>query len=119
MTRTVTLSLAAGALALGASLGTAQAAPTGGVIKPLKPLAAQSSVIEKVQYRCVRRCLRFTALPPRACRRRCYGFGPFVGAGFVGGCVPRCIMRTGMSSWACRRACYGGYGFRSFGRIWW
>jgi hypothetical protein len=103
LNRTTTLSLAAGALLLGFSFSTAQATPAAG----MTPRVAESTV-EKVQFGCMRWCLRSTDLPPWACRRRCYG-----GAGpgeFGGRCERRCLARTDLSPWACRRRCYGGYG---------
>jgi hypothetical protein len=102
MRPTIALLLAAGALSLGLPFSTAQATPAGGI----KPLAAESSgLVEKVQFRCVRRCLRRTDLPPWACRRRCSG-----GFGLGGHCVRRCLIRTGLPPWACRRRCFGGFG---------
>jgi hypothetical protein len=105
LNRTTTLSLAVGALLLGFSFSAAHATPAAG----MTPRVAESSgIVEKVQFACVRRCLRSTDLPPWACRRRCFG-----GAGsrdFGGRCVRRCLARTDLGPWACRRRCYGGYG---------
>jgi hypothetical protein len=69
MRRAATLPLAVGALLLGLSFSTAQAIPALG--EP-PPVAASNGPVEKVQFRCVRRCLRYTGLPPWACRRRCF-----------------------------------------------
>jgi hypothetical protein len=105
MRRTATLSLAVAALSLGLSFGTAQARPAGG----MTALVAHSSgTVEKVQFRCVRRCLRHTDLTPWACRRRCFAGTRW--GGFGGRCVRRCLIRTDLPPWACRRRCFGGFG---------
>jgi hypothetical protein len=104
MRRTATFSMAAGLLSLGLSFSAAQATPAVG----MTPLIAQSSgAVEKVQFRCVRRCLRHSDLPPWACRRRCFAGGAEWG-GFGGRCVRRCLTRTHLPPWACRRRCLGG-----------
>jgi hypothetical protein len=105
MRRTATLALAVGALSLGLSFGTAHATPAAG----MTPLVAGSSgTVEKVQFRCVRRCLRNTGLPPWACRRRCFAGSRW--GGFGGRCMRRCLARTDLPPWACRRRCLGGFG---------
>jgi hypothetical protein len=105
MRRTATLTLAVGALSLGLSFSTAQATPGVG----MTPLVAKSSgTVEKVHFRCVRRCLRHTDLSPWACRRRCFAGGGW--DGFGGRCVRRCLTRTDLPSWACRRKCMRGFG---------
>jgi hypothetical protein len=105
MGRTATLSLAVGMLSLGFALNTAQATPAVG----MAPLVdGPRGAVEKVQFRCVRRCLRHTDLPPWACRRRCFAGGGWGGLG--GRCVRRCLVRTELPPWVCRRRCSAGFG---------
>jgi hypothetical protein len=100
--RMLTLSLAAGALALGLSFGPAQAGPAGGGLEMLKRLSAESSgAVEKVQWRgCWERC-RDRGLPRSVCRERCTGRGE----GWER-CYERCRER-GLSRFVCRERCGG------------
>jgi hypothetical protein len=102
--RILMLSIAAGALALGLLFATVQAAPAGGGLEMLKPLAAESSgTVDKVQFRgCWERC-RDRGLPPSVCRQRCSG-GDWGGGGER--CYERCRER-GLSRWICRERCGG------------
>jgi hypothetical protein len=105
--RTLTLSLAAGALALGFSFGTMQAAPAASGLESMKLLAPQSrGTVEKVQWgrSCWERC-RARGESYRVCRERCSG------GGWGGeGCYERCRER-GHPRFVCRERCSGsGWG---------
>ena len=103
MSRTATFSLAVGLVTLGLSFSAANATPAFGTAA----LVGQSSgAVQKVQFRCVRRCLRHSDLPPWACRRRCFAGSEW--GGFGGDCIRRCVIRTNLPPWACRRRCFGG-----------